>query len=287
MSLDARTRLVALLGDPVAHSLSPLIHNTAFRARGVNLAYAALPVRRDDLAAAVAGLRALHFAGANLTIPHKEAVMPLLDALTPTAEAIGAVNVVVAEDDDGGVRLRGDNTDVAGFLAPLQAHADALAGGEVVVFGAGGAARAVVYGLLTRLQPARLTLVVRRPEQAEALAADLAAHDARGALAVAPFGDAAPAVEAARLVVNATPLGMHPREETTPWEDAAAFDAATIVYDAVYAPEETRLLREAAARGATTIGGLDMLLGQAEAAFTQWTGRPFPADAVRTALRAR
>lgn len=287
MSLDARTRLVALLGYPVAHSLSPRIHNTAFRHQGLNLRYAAFAVAPAVLPAAVAGLGALRFVGANVTLPHKQAVLPLVDALSDRAAAVGAVNTLVwrpaAGTDD--VVLYGDNTDVTGFLEPLQAHAEALYGAEMVILGAGGAARAVAYALLSTFRPRRLTVAVRTPRKAEPLARDLAAHDDAGALQITALDAAAPAVRTSRLLVNATPLGMHPHEAETPWPHAADFSAGQVVYDLVYNPAETRLLREAAARGATPVGGLAMLIGQAAAAYVQWTGRPMPTEVVREALR--
>jgi len=198
---------------------------------------------------------------------------------------VGAVNTIVREGDT----LRGDNTDVAGFLAPLvEAVGDALDGARMVVFGAGGAARAVVYGLLDRYRPARLTLVARRPEQAEALSADLDGYDVTDALRITTFADAGDAVRDSRLLVNATPLGMAPdRASQTPWPDASDLHDDQVAYDLVYTPEETRFLRAAAAQGATTIGGLDMLVEQAAAAYRQWTGRDMPTNAVRDALRAR
>ncbi len=271
---------MALLGEPVAHSLSPHLHNAAFRAQGLNLIYVAAPVAPKDLPAAVEGLRALCFRGANVTIPHKEAVVPLLDALSERARAVGAVNTIVR----AGNALRGDNTDVPGFLAPLEAHAERLHGTDMLIFGAGGAARAVAYALLTRFRPQRLTLAARRPEQAERLARDLAAHDTRGALAVTSIEEAGPRVRASRLLVNATPLGMHPETEETPWPHREDFSEGQIVYDLVYHPTETRLLREAAARGATPLGGLEMLLGQAAESYRQWTGREMPVETVRRAL---
>jgi len=282
--VDAETQVVTLLGHPVEHSLSPRIHNTAFRAQGTNAVYVATPVRPEALRDAVAGLRALQFLGANVTVPHKEAVRPLLDDVSERAAAVGAVNTIVRDGDT----LRGDNTDVEGFLAPLVGElGDALDGAPMVVFGAGGAARAVAYGLLDRYRPERLTLVARRPEQAEALAADLDGYDARDALRVSTFDDAAPAVRASRLLVNATPLGMAPdRTAQTPWPDADDLGPDHVAYDLVYTPEETRFLREAAERDTMTIGGLDMLVGQAAAAYEQWTGQKMPVAAVYETLRS-
>ena len=290
VSIDATTQTVALLGHPVEHSLSPRLHNAAFEAQGVNAVYVATPVRPADLDAAVAGLRALQFLGANVTTPHKEAVQAGLDAVTERAAAVGAVNTIVrTEASSGTVRLRGDNTDVEGFLAPLTDRTgDALDGAPILVFGAGGAARAVVYGLLTRYRPERLTVVARRPEQAESLAASFAEHDDRDALRVSTFNGAALTVRTSRLVVNATPLGMAPdRRGQTPWPNATDFGPEHVVYDLVYTPEATRLLRDADAQGAATIGGLDMLVEQAAAAYQQWTDRAMPRAAVYEAVRDR
>jgi len=280
MAIDAKTRLVTLLGFPVEHSMSPRLHNTAFAAQDVNARYVATPVRPAHLADALAGLRALQFIGANVTIPHKEAVLPLLDDLTPTAKAVGAVNTLVTYDRDAEtLGLRGDNTDVSGFLDPLAAHRPALEGANATVLGAGGAARAAVFGLLDRTPLHRLTIAARRPEQAERLAASFADVATATTVAATDLTDAP--VAASRVVVNATPVGMHPDVDRTPWTEAGDFSADQIVYDLVYNPRETRLLREAAARGATPIGGLDMLIGQAAAAYEQWTGRTMPTKTVR------
>ena len=282
MHIDADTKLVTLLGHPVEHSLSPLIHNTAFQAQGVNAVYVATPVRPGDLAEGIAGLEALQFWGANVTVPHKEEVRALLDDVSERAAAVGAVNTIVCEDDG----LRGDNTDVDGFLTPLVDTAgEMLQDAPMLIFGAGGAARAVVYGLLARYAPAQLTLVARRPEQAETLAADFAAYDTQDALRVTTFEDAGDTVRESRLLVNATPLGMAPDTDGTPWPDADDFTPDHVAYDLVYNPEETRFLQDAAAQGATTLGGLDMLVGQAAAAYEQWTGQDMPTDAVYEALR--
>ena len=276
---DAATRFALLLGDPVAHTLSPLLHNAAFRAAGIDAVYLACRVAPDSVADAIAGLRALPALGANVTIPHKQTVLPHLDRLTPEAEAIGAVNTITRLGDG---TLLGDNTDAAGFLSGLDAKA--LHGAPALIFGSGGAARAVIYALLTGLRPRSLTIAARSPASAESLAADFTPFDERGALRVVPHAEAGSAVRNSRLIVNATPLGMHPNDETTVWPDAGDFSEDHVVYDLVYSPAETRLMREAAARGARTIGGLAMLIGQAAAAFEQWTGVPMPLDAVRAAL---
>ncbi len=289
MQIDATTRLVTLLGHPVEHSLSPLIHNTAFRAQGVNAVYAATPVEPPSIEAAVEGLRALGVLGANVTAPHKETIRPFLDTTTERAVAVGAVNTIVREERANSPdRLCGDNTDVEGFLTPLDDQVgDTLDGAPMLVFGAGGAARAVVYGLLTEYAPERLMVVARRPKQAALLAEDLSDYDTTDALCVSTFEEAALSVRASRLVVNATPLGMTPNHrQQTPWPDADDFGPEHVVYDLVYTPEETRLLRAAAVQGAKTIGGLTMLVEQAAAGYRQWTDREMPREAVYEALRS-
>jgi shikimate dehydrogenase len=276
-------RFAVLLGDPVAHSLSPQIHNAAFRALGLDAVYLACRVIPADLPAAVAGLKALGALGANVTIPHKEAVVPLLDRLGPAAEATGAVNTLVFEADGA---VRGENTDVEGFLAPLRPHADGLHGAAMTVLGAGGAARAAACALLAAFEPTRLTVAARRTERARRLAAALAPHDPYDALRPASFSEAGTDLRESALVVNATPVGMAPHDEAMPWPHAEDFHPGHLVYDLVYAPAETRLLREAAAHGATTLGGLGMLVAQAADSFRLWTGREMPLDAVWAALRS-
>jgi shikimate dehydrogenase len=284
MPIDAATRPVGLLGYPVDHSLSPLLHNAAFQAQGLNYVYIALPVTPGAVAGAVLGLQMLGFAGANVTVPHKQAVVPLMDECSPQANAVGAVNTIVCRREGNTVTCYGDNTDIAGFLAPLQVFADDLRGSEMLVFGAGGAARAVVYALLSTLQPSKLTLAVRTPSRAEALARDFADYDTRQALRVAPMQDAVKAVQTSTLLVNATSVGMYPHTSATPWSHAEDFSEGQIAYDLIYRPEQTRWLRDAAARGARTLGGMEMLIEQAAASYVQWTGHAMPLDVVRQTL---
>lgn len=266
-TIGAHTRPVVLLGHPVGHSRSPHLHNPVFARAGLDRVYLACDVPPHRLADAVAGLRGLNAAGANVTIPHKQAIVGLLDDLSDEAYALGAVNTIT--NNDG--RLTGHNTDVGGFLDGLADHAEQLRGRAMLVWGAGGAASAVVYALLT-LQPSRLTLVARRPEQAQSLADAMAAYDSDGALYVADAGEADGLAHQADLLVNTTPLGMTGTlADRTPWP-AANFRTGQVVYDLVYTPEQTRLLREAAAKGAFPIGGMPMLRGQAARAFTLWTG---------------
>lgn len=277
---DAKTRMIAILGHPVRHSFSPIIHNTALRHQGLNFVYLAADVLANSLPQALKGLSALGFAGANVTIPHKEAVLPYMDNLTSGAKAVGAVNTIVCKGD----MLYGDNTDIEGFLSPLRGME--IKGEPMVLLGAGGAARAAAYGLLKHHRPRPLTVVARRVDQAEKLVNDLARFRGDGELNVTDFASASPYIRSSQLIVNSTPVGMHPNTTETPWEQREDFSSGQLVYDLVYRPNRTRLLENAESRGATVIGGLNMLVEQAAAAYRQWTDRDLPIEAVYSTLRS-
>ncbi len=285
-TIDAETRLVTLLGYPIEHSLSPLIHNAAFEHQHLNYVYVASPVHPDNLNDAVKGIRALGIAGSNVTIPHKERVLPLVDELTEDAEAVGAVNTIVsASNSDGRTKLTGDNTDIAGFLAPLERYLDELTGQRALIFGSGGAARAVAYAIITTLEPARCTIAARSPQKAEQIVSDLVPYDSGRSLRVSQLRDAGEDVRTSRLLVNATPVGMHPATDETIWPNTDDLHTGHIAYDLVYRPRQTRWLREAAACGAQTIGGLKMLIAQAAAAYEQWTHTSMPLGTVERTVK--
>ena len=269
--INASTRLVGILGYPVEHSFSPLIHNASFKAQGINMRYVGLRVHPRHLPEAVAGMRALNFVGANVTIPHKEAVMPLVNELSGRAKAVGAVNTIVIRDGS----LYGDNTDVAGFTVPLADRGKWITGKNVVILGAGGAARAAAYALLTDFCPDNVIIAARRMPPAEEIANELCPY---GEIKTVALSEASIIMRESSLIVNATPVGMHPHTEATPWGDQTVFNPDQLVYDLVYRPRETLLLRKAAARGATVIDGLSMLIGQAAEAYLQWTGNMMPID---------
>jgi len=281
-TIDASTRLVALIGSPVSHSLSPAIHNAAFSAAGLNLRYLSFDVTPVSLESAVAGLRSLGAVGANVTIPLKRDVARFVDSLSPVARATGAVNTLIFRaDGTSRIRVEGDNTDVAGFVRSLDPHREGLMGKPVLVLGAGGAARAVIYALARQHAPDSITIAARSRQSILSL---MRQFEKRGIVIDAvPFDQASAVAAHAALVVNTTPIGMYPDVDASPVADGAIANGQ-IVYDLVYNPTETRLLRESRARGATAIGGTDMLLAQAAESFRLWTGVEMPALAARDAL---
>lgn len=269
------TRVAAVIGDPVRHSLSPALHNSAFQALGLDWVYLALPVAAGETAGAITGMRALGVEGLSVTMPHKTAVAGLVDELTPTAAALGAVNTIVRR----GSALVGDSTDGTGFL-------DALAADEgfdprdrrCLVLGSGGAARAVVEAL-ARAGAARVDVAGRTPapaSRAAALAGD------RGAV----ITDLAEAVRAADLVVNATPVGMA-GDPAIPFAiDPRWLGRHHVVVDLVYEPPITPLLAAARDRGCVSVNGIGMLIYQAAAAFRLWTGEDPPLEVMSAAAAA-
>ena len=277
--ITGKTRLLAVIGAPIGHSLSPIIQNAALHAAGLDYVYTALPVRADALASAVRGLRDAGIAGFNVTIPFKTEIIPLLDALSEDARRIHAVNTVVIEDG----RMVGHNTDVAGFLAGFAERGIALTGKNAVLIGAGGAARAALWGLL-RSGVRSVVIGVRNASKGAALAADFAAD---GDVRVLSFDDAAwiAACSDADLVVQTTPLGMTPHTEEMPPVDAAVINPSAVVYDLIYTPAETRFLREARARGCETINGETMLVAQGAEAFHLWTGIRPDVELMKRVLR--
>jgi shikimate dehydrogenase len=261
------------MGEPVAHSLSPLLHNTAFAALGLDWVSVGLHVAAGTSAPAVAGIRALGLAGVSVTMPHKAAVAGLVDELSPLAARLEAVNCVVRR----GGRLLGENTDGAGFVTSLRRGAGFdPEGRRCLVVGAGGAARAVVLALA--LAGAAEVVVVNRTPERAAAAATLAGPTAR----VGGAGEAG----GMDLVVDATPVGMGTDAAAAPLVDPADLRAGQVVADLVYDPPITPWLHAAAAAGATVVGGLGMLVHQAAAQLELWTGQAAPVGAMWAAASA-
>jgi shikimate dehydrogenase len=279
--ISGDTRLVGIIGWPVSHSRSPAMHNAAFAALELNWAYVPLPVPPERVGDAVRGLRALGFAGANVTVPHKQAVMPYLDELTATATAVGAVNTIVVREDGS---LLGDTTDGYGFLADLAAHG-ARSDGRAVVIGAGGAARSVIFALAQA--GAEVSVAARNLNKAEALCRSVIAALPWARASARGFPNDLPAImqSAPRpdLIVNATNLGLH-EGDALPWHPGARFESGQVAYDVVY-NRETEFLRLAREQGARAIGGLGMLIHQGARAFELWTGVAAPVEVMRIAAR--
>ena len=287
---DARTRVVAIIGDPVAHSLSPRMHNAAFAALGLNWTYLAFRVQPRDLSQAVRGIRGLGFTGFNVTVPHKEAVVPLLDEVDATAARIGAVNTVRVDEE----RLVGFNTDAPGVLDALEGAGGArVPGGRCLVLGAGGGGRAAAFGL-AQAGAAKVVILNRTPSRAEKLAQQVAAA-VRACDVAAGALDASSAVHFAReadIIVQATSATMSAAMGglggRAPWLDAirAHLRRGITVLDMVYTPKWTELLTSAREAGAAAVSGLSLLVHQGARSFELWTGRPAPVDVMMRAVDA-
>ena len=285
MTIRATSRVLGVIGDPVAHSFSPDMHNAAIQALGVDFCYVAFHVLPERVGEAMTGFRGLDIRGLNVTIPHKLAVMEHMDRISEEALAVGAVNTISNEDGE----LIGYNTDVYGLLTALERVAGIETFPEhCVVLGAGGVSRAVVYALGSREDVLGLTLLNRTVDRAEALAEDMEKITGTP-ISVGPMeaGTQARAFEAAGLVVNATSVGMHPNGDASPLLNSKAVHPELVLYDTVFNPLETRLMAEFLAAGAQAYGGLDMLVYQGARSFAIWTGIELPAQVMKQAVVGR
>ncbi len=272
----------AIIGHPVSHALSPYLHTAAFKALGLDCSYEAVDTSPEDLATTIHKLRDEGIAGFNVTVPHKEAIIPLIDSLDDAARGVGAVNTVTITAG----KLAGTNTDVYGFIKLAEPLAPAIAGKHVAVLGAGGAARAVLYALTSEFRPERITLFNRTLDRAERLASEFTTEK----ILITPeslfqedlkklFGEVS-------VIINTTSVGMKPYTDATPL-DEVKFGKGQAVIDLIYTPPETALLKAAREAGATGVNGLEMLLYQAARAFGIWTGKEMPMDAVKKAVESQ
>ena len=262
---------LGLIGYPLGHSLSPKIHAAALKACEIQGEYALFQIQPDDqqgLIDLLSLVRNGEITGLNVTIPHKQNVIPLMDDLTATAKAIGAVNTIWMKDG----KLTGDNTDVPGFLADLKRFltTETLRHGEIksaLILGAGGSARAVVYALVN--DDWEVTIAARRIEQAQELVKQYPIPDSR--ISTIEYQSTAFSSLPTTLIINTTPLGMSPNNDASPWPDDLPFPPNAAVYDLVYNPRETKLVRDARAAGLSATTSLGMLIEQAALAFEIWT----------------
>jgi shikimate dehydrogenase len=277
--------VLGVIGDPIAHSFSPAMHNAAIDALGIDFCYVAFHVHPDRIGEAVRGLRGFNILGLNVTIPHKLAVMEHVDQISEEALAVGAVNTIHNEDGN----LTGHNTDVYGVTTAIERVAGVTTFPECcVVLGAGGASRAVTYALGRREEVKRVTILNRTVARAEALATDMEKITGKEIIPAALDKTSEKrAFDEAGLIVNTTSLGMHPNPDNSPLISGDAIRPDLILYDTVFNPLETTLMRHFKARGAPAYGGLDMLVFQGARSFELWTGIEPPTDVMKQAVVGR
>lgn len=271
-------RLFGLLGWPVGHSVSPAMMEAAFRTCGIAGRYLPFAVPEGNVQTALAGLSALGAGGVNVTIPHKRTVFQLMDEQTVEARLAGAVNTVRFEADG---RMVGHNTDIVGWWHAIEPHFPEGID-TACILGAGGAARAALAALTRYAPGCSVVICARSREQREALAAEASKLDCRPV----DWADRHEAIAGAQLISNATSIGMWPNDADSPVADEGCFGSSQVVQDMVYRPRQTRLLKAAAARGAKTVDGLLMLVGQGAAAFEFWMNEPAPVDVMMQAAES-
>jgi shikimate dehydrogenase len=269
--VDVSTILCGVIGNPVAHSMSPAMHNAAFQAVGLNYVYLAFKV--EDVASALRGVRGLGIRGLSVTIPHKLAVMDSLDHIDETARQIGAVNTIINEQG----RLVGTNTDGYGALLALE-QVEPVDGRRVVVLGVGGTARAIAFTFARQRHPAHIVLVGRKPQKTANLAAEVQ-ESSSCPVSVSDFDPKRLKEEIAQadIIINTTPIGMFPGTEESPVPEGV-FVERHVVFDVIYNPRETRMLRQAREKGARTINGVPMFVRQGAEQFRLWTGVEPPVE---------
>ncbi len=282
MVITGKTQLLGVIGDPITHSLSPVMHNAALADLGVDWVYLPFAVAPEQLETAVRGFAAIGLGGFNVTIPHKQAIMPLLAGVSEVAQAVGAVNTVWRTD----AGWWGTNTDVVGFLAPLQALGQAWSQSHATILGCGGAARAVVAGC-AQLGCQVIYVVGRDVAKVAAFHASWSQRDVCDRLFVATWEQLPQLLPTTQLLVNATPVGMHPQVDQSPLTTAemALLPPESIAYDLIYTPNPTLFLKLAQKRDLRAIDGLEMLIQQGAAALQIWLQRQVPIPVMEAALR--
>ncbi len=290
--ITGKTKLLGVIGHPVEHSLSPVMHNAAIAHLGLDYVYLPLPVKPENLAAALNGFAAIELQGFNITIPHKQAILPFLSTVSPVAEAVGAVNTVWRNDNG----WAGTNTDVEGFLAPLLRMGAKEVQGRIenqdwsqtvaVILGNGGAARAVVAGC-TQLGCGEIYVVGRNALKLQEFQESWSNSAFQAKLHIHTWEKLPDLIAHADLLVNTTPVGMYPHGSQSPLNavEISQLPTGAIAYDLIYTPSPTRFLQQAQQQGAITIDGLEMLVQQGAAALKIWLQQPVPVDIMRQALQ--
>ncbi len=281
-SITTSTQLCAVIGNPIAHSLSPAIHNAAFEERGLDFVYVAFRV--EDVRAALAGMRALkNFRGMSVTIPHKIQAMRYVDEIAEVDRSIGSINTIINEDG----RLVGLGTDGPGALKALVDAGVEIDGKNVLMLGTGGAARAIAFTLVRNTRLGKLILLDINESMLQGLTADLRAGTvAHIESELLTDGSLARAMEHADIIINCTPIGMHPNEDAS-LVPAGLFRSGQVVFDIVYTPLETKLLADARSRGLKVISGVEMFIHQAVLQFRHFTGVDAPVEVMRRVVMER
>ena len=277
MNIKGSTNIVGLIGHPVEHSFSPPMHNAAFEKLGMDYAYVAFDVEPQNLKSAIDGAKSLGIRGLNVTIPHKIEVMQYLDEIDEVAGLIGAVNTIDFKD------MKGYNTDGIGAIRAIE-EVTSIKDKNVVIAGAGGASRAISF-YIAKYGASRLTILNRNVEKAQKLASDVSNSGLIGDVKADSISEIASILDDADILINTTPVGMHPNVNDEPIASASDMHEDLVVFDAVYNPNETGLLKEAVKAGAEPVFGIKMLLYQGAESFRIWTGVDAPVDAMEDALR--
>jgi len=276
MNIKGSTNVVGLIGHPVEHSFSPPMHNAAFQSLGMDWVYVAFDVNPKDLSSAIEGAKSLNIKGFNVTIPHKIEVMQYLDELDEVAELIGAVNTIDFKN------LKGYNTDGIGAVRAIE-EVSSIKDKNVVVAGAGGASRAISF-YLAKFGASSLTILNRNADKAQSLANDVLASDLIGDVKSDSISEINDYLSDADILVDTTPLGMDPHINDEPIATSENMHEDLVVFDAVYNPNETVLIKQAIKAGATPVYGIKMLLYQGAESFKIWTGMDAPIDVMEDAL---
>jgi shikimate dehydrogenase len=282
-SFHLNTKIIGLLGHPIKQSYSPFIHNVTIELKKLDYIYLPFDVPAANLKNALKGMIALDIKGFNITIPHKENILQFMNDVSEEASIIGSVNTVV--NDDG--KLTGYNTDINGILESLNPYKDEIFGKEVSLVGAGGSARAVIYTLIRYFKPAAIHIINRTEQRAEALKkyfSDKMKYDGIKTKELFP-PDLVGIFSNSKLIINATPVGMSPGQDDIVTSLENSFVKDQIVFDLVYNPPQTKLLKLAASRGAIPISGLKMLVYQAAKSFELWTNEEMPFDQIYKSLQ--
>ena len=277
MNIKGSTNIVGLIGHPVEHSFSPPMHNAAFEALGMDYAYVAFDVDPSNLESAIEGAKSLNVKGFNVTIPHKIEVMEHLDEIDEVAGLIGAVNTIDFKD------MKGYNTDGIGAVRAIE-EVTSIKNRKVVVAGAGGASRAISF-YIAKYGADELTILNRNVEKAQSLAEDVSDSELIGNVESDLISEIDGYLADADILIDTTPVGMHPNIDDEPIAKSADMHENLVVFDAVYNPNETVLIKEAIEAGAKPVYGIKMLLYQGAESFKIWTGRDAPIDVMEDALK--